>query len=167
MTYRKVDPKRIRELLHYEPETGVFTRLTNASTNARKGNIAGTLNSRGYIQISIDNKVYQAHRLAFAYMNDVWTDLQIDHRDGNRANNKWANLREAHPHENSHNSKPHRDSATGVKGVSWHKGANKWQAQIRANGENIHLGLFETIEEARSALHLVRETRHREFARHA
>src|SRR5579863_2482235 len=96
--------ERLKELLHYDPDTGLFTRLvTVAAFGAQKGKIAGNVDKKfGYCLIRIDGRGYLAHRLAFLYMTDSIPE-EVDHRDLNRSNNKWINLRAARHVDNMRN----------------------------------------------------------------
>jgi HNH endonuclease len=89
----KLTAERLRERLHYDAETGVFTRRVGSS-NARAGDVAGSVHSTGYVRISIDGGKYTAHCLAWFYVHGVWPSDQIDHINRNRSDNRIANLRE-------------------------------------------------------------------------
>jgi hypothetical protein len=143
--------ERLKELLHYDPETGVFTRLVATSNSVKVGDIAGTFDSNGYRQIRIDGKKYAAHRLAVLYMTGKFPANETDHINGDRANNKWSNLRECTKAENQQNRASKKGSLSKYPGIHWHKRAQKWQAQIKINRKNKHIGLFETEDEAYAA----------------
>jgi len=109
----------------------------------------GSLNDRGYLIIGIDGKMYLMHRViahAFGIL-DIESELMIDHRNFDKTNDKTNNcifnLRPATRQQNNFN--------TNAKGYSWHKSSNKWRAYIKLNGKSIHLGLFDTEEEAHTA----------------
>jgi hypothetical protein len=142
--------ERLRELLCYDPETGEWGWLKQPRSNRGKpGSKAGSLNKHlGYVYIGIDGRSYQSSRLAFLYMTGEWPTLDVDHRDGNPGNDSWANLRPASRSQNIGNSRLHRGSSSGFKGVTWHKQRRKWKAQIKLHGRNIHLGHFDTPEAA-------------------
>ena len=110
---------RLRELLHYEPATGIFTRLVTTNTNnAKAGSVAGCLCPNGYITIGINGKEYLAHRLAYFYMTGDWPPAMIDHRDTCRHNNVWANLRPATQAENMLNTGAPKNNKLGHKNIS-------------------------------------------------
>lgn len=81
--------ERLKELLSYNPETGLFTRLCWTGGNARKGTIAGTRDAHGYIRLLIDGRKYYAHRLAWFYMTGEWPENDTEHKDLDGFNNKW------------------------------------------------------------------------------
>lgn len=139
---------RLRELLNYDPETGIFTWAV-ARTRAAKGTPAGTIDGRGYIRIGIDGGIYRAHRLAYLYMTGAWPVNEVDHLDGGTGNNRWANLRDVPRTVNQQNMRAaHKRGASGSLGVSLHKGTGKWRARVWKAGKNKSLGLYATREEA-------------------
>lgn len=140
----------LKSILHYDYETGLWTCL-GIRKNGSKGKILNTVNkTNGYIIISILNKGYLAHRLAWLYVTGKWPENEIDHKDRNVINNKWENLREANRQENSRNIKVRSHNKLGVKGVSQIK--NKYKAVINiGEGKDKYLGYFDTIEEAKEA----------------
>ncbi|MFP5513282.1 MAG: HNH endonuclease [Alphaproteobacteria bacterium] len=141
---------RLRELFDYDPLTGLFTRRVSLG-GSKAGTVAGSLNGWGYVKFNIDGKPYKGHRLAFLWMNGKFPDGDVDHINRIRSDNRWANLREATPRQNNGNSSMSRKNTSGVKGVTWHKKAKKWQAQIGINGGTKHLGLFANIDDAAEA----------------
>ena len=147
----KPTQSRLKELLHYDQETGVFTWLVNRRNRQVAGHVAGCLSkASGYISIGVDLKMYQAHRLAWLYVNGVWPKNEIDHIDGIKSNNKISNLRKATRSLNVQNQKKaHANSSSGFLGA--HKYGSKWRAKIGLNGKKIFLGYFATPQEAHSA----------------
>ncbi len=145
----KLDSTRLRELLEYNPDTGVFTsRVKRAHTPI--GKVLGTRHIEGYVWMGIEGSSYLAHRLAWLYMTGAWPPASIDHRNGNRADNRWENLRPATSAENAQNqSRPQKNNP--YLGVCWEPSCNKWKARIRVNGVEKYLGVFATAEEARDA----------------
>lgn len=158
--------ERLRELLHYDPVTGVFTWKVTISHLAA-GSVAGSIGPNGYVRIMIGRRSYKAHRLAFLYMTGSFPPGDVDHRDTNKANNKWNNLRPATRSQNVCNGKLRSDSRSGVKGVSWNTSHRKWTAYIQTDGKRRYLGWFETIEEAAEARRIAANDSYQEFARHA
>lgn len=155
--------------LHYDPETGVWTWRVTVS-NATAGSDAGcvTRHNHGrcfYRVIGIDGKLYLAHRLAFFYMTGAWPTLDIDHKDGDGLNNRWANLREATVSQNLANARRHADNISGFKGVTFDKPTKKFRAQIMINYKQIYLGLHATPEAAHDAYRVAAEKHSGNFAR--
>lgn len=143
--------ERLKELLDYDPGTGVFRRLISRG-NARAGNVTGCMRSDGYLNIKLDGKNYYAHRLAWLYVYGRWPKGQIDHINGVRDANGIKNLRVAKNHaEQAQNQKLHSANTSGFPGVTWHNRDENWQARIRCSGERYFLGCFDTPEEAAEA----------------
>jgi len=139
---------RLKELLHYDPETGVFTWRVGR-VGCRAGSIAGSLNGCGYRQIGIDRRMHLLHRIAFLYVTGGFPQEELDHINGVRDDNRWVNLREATGSENRHNlGGPPSHNTSGFLGVYWCKRRQKWVAEIKLRGRKRHLGYFDTAEEA-------------------
>jgi hypothetical protein len=117
------------------------------------GDRAGGVGHKGYRFIKIDNQEYAEHRLAVFYMTGEWPPDQTDHRDLDKANNKWENIRPADGTQNQANRRLTKLNTTGFKGVTGRQfaGSYKYIAQISYRGTNTHLGVFETPEEAHEA----------------
>lgn len=151
---------RLREVLNYDCDTGIFTRriATGYRGRNRAGEIAGRLKD-GYIVIGIDSTAYRANRLAWLYMTGEWPPALVDHENTNKADNRWINLRVASKSQNGQNRRGAQiNSKSGALGVS--PSRHKWAAVIHLNGRKKHLGYFDTIElasaayqEAKSRLH--------------
>lgn len=146
--------QRLRELLHYDPETGVFTWAADSGRWGRikAGTAAGCINSLGYVVIMIDRRLYYAHRLAWLWARGVWPAELIDHINGVRHDNFLGNLRDASHSLNRQNQRQAQShNKAGFLGVSWHKQTKKYCAGIWINGKKRHLGLFATAELAHAA----------------
>lgn len=148
---KKLTPERLKELLSYDPYTGKFTHLRTWAATAA-GSIAGTLSDRGYVRIGVDGEEFRAHRLAWFYVHGEWPGDEIDHINGDRTDNRIANLRIVTHAENMQNVRAKlRRNTSGITGVSWHKARKKWRAAISINGKRYHLGLFATSDQAQAA----------------
>jgi hypothetical protein len=158
-------PERLRSVLSYDPLTGLFTNRVDRGNRSRAGHIAGSTRKDGYIEVAVDGRPYLGHRLAWFYMNGEWPPGRLDHKDLKRGNNKWKNLRLATPAQNLQNIGVSAHNTTGRKGVSWHKASRRYRASIRANGKQIHLGNFDTIEEAAAAYATAAQIYFGEFVR--
>lgn len=138
--------ERLKELLTYDPETGIFTHNTTKARRV-KGKPAGCV-VKGYVVISIDTQIYRAHRLAWLYMTGKWPAHTVDHRDTDKSNNKWSNLREATGLEQMQNLPLMVTNTSGYPGVSYNKQTGRFTAKISVNNKRHHLGYFDTPEEA-------------------
>jgi len=138
----RLTQERLKSLLHYDPCTGVFTWLDRRSIRVAAGHIAGGIHPHGYIHIGINKRQYGAHRLAFLYMTGEMPVNQVDHINGVRDDNKWANLRHATHSINSKNRRKDKTNKSGVTGVHWNKRDERWQSNIRINWELLFLGYF-------------------------
>lgn len=146
---------RLKELLHYDPETGDFTWRQDRG-GRRSGQPAGCKSSkRSYVAISVDDRIYRGHLLAWFYVTGEWPKPFLDHKDLNKKNNAFANLRIATKSQNMANRGAQKNSSSGLKGVSPYRAGEKygkpWQATIQKDGRTIYLGHFESSELAHAA----------------
>ena len=160
-----ITQSELKEKLNYDQETGIFTWKVKSSNRIKIGNVAGSIGNFGYVIITIDKKHYVAHRLAWLYVNNILPTKDIDHINGNRADNRIENLREATRSENSCNSKLRSNNVSGIKGISWHNAAKKWEASINVNGIKKYLGIFDSKDLAELVITEARNKYHGEFAR--
>jgi hypothetical protein len=138
----------IKEILHYDPETGIFRwRFARPKGKVKPWDVAGSLR-HGYIVVKINQRRYCAHRLAWIYMTGKWPENDVDHEDRVRSNNSWKNLRAATRKQNCENRAFSERNKSGFRGVCWDKKNRKWLAYVRHNNKNIHLGYFDNVEEA-------------------
>lgn len=156
---------RLRDLLEYEPETGVFRWKVNASSRRPAGSVAGVTTALGYRKIGIDGSRYYAHRLAWFYVHGRWPAAHLDHVNRSTADNRIANLREATCSQNLANRPAQCNSSHGFKGVTRNK--KRWSARININRKYIHLGTFDTPQEAHAAYRAKASELFGEFARAA
>ncbi|MCK5609397.1 HNH endonuclease [Candidatus Pacearchaeota archaeon] len=152
----------VKDLFNYNPETGILTRKINKGS-AKAGDIAGSINSKGYLLTRINGKKYLNHRIIFLFVYGYLPEF-MDHVDNNRLNNKIENLRECTWNENQHNALLRKDNKSGIKCVTWHKATKKWMAAIRINKQSKHLGVFSDIKEAKKSVDDARIKYHGEFA---
>ena len=147
---RELTYERLRKLLVYNPETGKFyNRVRRGSQQA--GTEAGCINSRGYLQISTNKKIYLAHRLAWLYVYGYMPENYLDHIDRDPNNNRIENLREVSHSCNLRNCDNRADNTSGVKGVRWVRPIGKWVATITADQRRIWLGQYADYADAACA----------------
>lgn len=138
-------------LLHYEPTTGVFTWAVKPAKQIAVGTLAGYVGRSGYVFIRIQGELHYAHRLVFFYVTGAWPGEQIDHVNGVKADNRWANLREVTQTENLRNCAKSKSNKSGITGVHWDKKKSKWVARIMANRKTVFLGHFDNVLDAARA----------------
>ena len=157
-----ITQERLKSLLHYSPETGVFVwnrrprsmfkseRQQMLFNSRREGTEAGHKTNYGYISIRIDKRPYMAHRLAWLYVYGEWPKF-IDHDNRNKSDNRLCNLRNVTHSENMKNRDRQPNSTSGITGVSLIRSTGKWRAHIKHHGKWESLGNYQTIEEAAEA----------------
>ncbi|NBW23114.1 MAG: HNH endonuclease, partial [Caulobacteraceae bacterium] len=123
----------------FEYRNGALFYKQRPSQNTFTGDRAGYVDNNGYRKLSIKNKRYQEHRIIFLMHHGYLPDT-IDHIDGNPANNRIENLREATQQQNCYNSATHGCNTSGYRGVSWSKVWGKWQAYVNVNKKRKFLG---------------------------
>lgn len=162
---------RLRELLDYNPETGVFSWRVRRGPSAPAGAVAGRISKAkrdaggGYRWVGVDGKEYLAHRLAWLYMRGEMPPCEIDHRNTLRADNRFDNLRLCDDTQNMANRKIQANNTTGFKGVSLNKATGKFVASIQRCGQYKYLGLFPTPEQAHAAYSVAAKELFGAFAR--
>lgn len=138
----------LRDLLEYEPETGLLRWKQAAAYGMRRvGAIAGSMRATGYLNLNIHGKNFLAHRAAWAIHFGAWPNGILDHVNGQKDDNRIANLRPTTIAQNAANSGPRSNNKAGVKGV-FQTRSGRWKASIRLRGQNVHLGLFDSPAEA-------------------
>jgi len=149
---KTIKPLPLQEELHkfFEYKKGHLYWKTKPRNSAKIGDKVGSLDSKGYVVLKLNNLPYKMHRIIWVYHYDtISSNLQIDHIDGNKANNKIENLRLATNSQNNFNNKrAYGNSKSNILGVHWCKTKRKWVSQIRKNNKSIHLGYFVNQEDA-------------------
>jgi outer membrane protein assembly factor BamB len=135
----------LREMLAYDAESGELRWKVKPSWGVKVGDIAGTLTPKGYIKVKVKGKIYLAHRVAWALHYGEDTELYIDHKDGEKSNNRIANLRLATSSENNYNIGVKSNNTSGHRGVSKHR--NKWEVRLGKN----YIGTYDCVEDAINA----------------
>lgn len=139
---------KLKDILHYNSKTGVFTRIKNVGLKVKSGEIAGSYNTAGYRRIKINGTEHLAHRLAWLYVYGSFPLLSIDHINCTKDDNRILNLREATNSQNAMNKFLVKSNTSNFKGVTYHKSSRKWQAGFQIMGKFKYIGLFDTPEMA-------------------
>lgn len=153
----QLDIDLLRSMLHYDPETGIFTWRSKPSKQIKIGDVAGCLGDHGYILIRLRGVLYKAHRLAWFYVYGEWPAAEVDHINGKPADNRLCNLREATRKQNMENVKLNSSNSTGFRGVHFNKKLGKFSATVRHHFKTMNLGHFDTAEEAAKVASAKRE----------
>lgn len=136
----------VKEHLLYDPTTGVFTRRTSNRYRWAIGSVAGCVDkSTGYVKVSLLGEKLYAHRVAWLYMTGAWPKEELDHENGVRTDNRFANLRECSGAQNKQNSARRSDNTSGYPGV------DKRRSGYVARFRDRYLGSFQSAEQAYAA----------------
>lgn len=147
MTNKILTQSRLKELLDYNPDTGIFIwRIHKPPIIV--GREAGNKSPIGYMRINVDVKSYYAHRLAWLYVYGHLPENEIDHINHDRSDNRIANLRSVTHCENHKNVSMQKSNKSGVVGVCWVQSRGKWMAQMTARGKHMYLGIFDAFDDA-------------------
>ena len=162
----------VRNLLDYDPVTGCLIwkpRPCKPWSSGFAGKVAGSPSMQGHIKVRVDGVTYLAHRLIWLIICGVEPSNQIDHKNGDPADNRWLNLREATSQDNNRNRRIGRNNSSGFKGVcySWRHRNFPWKASIGIDGKQEHLGYFATAELAHAAYCAAAAIKYGKFARAA
>ena len=168
----------LRECFNYDPATGVLVWRVRPRKHFEQlsgwvrcnkffaGKEAGSIDKRkGYRHVSVDGQDYKAHRVVWKWMTGVDPHFEVDHKDGDCANNRWLNLRAADYGEQRWNSTVLSTNTTGRRGVIWNKKLKKWQVAICVRAVRRHLGVFHSIEDASAAYETAAREAHGRFYR--
>lgn len=155
----KLTQSYLMEIISYDKESGTFTWLERDESKFHdrrafltwnkkyQGRAAGSIDNRGYMRVTIDNKNHKLHRLAWLYVHGELPEV-IDHINGVKTDNRINNLRSVSILENCKNTAVRKVSKTGITGVEKRSDRKKYIASITVNGKRVHLGSFSTAEEA-------------------
>ena len=161
----RATPKRIREVLRYDPSTGDLYWKMRLNPRGAVGSMAGKNSisgpaGNGYRIISVDRVRYRAHHLVWVYFHGVWPTGVVDHINGNPLDNRIENLRDVTQQQNTWNMhRAMRNNKSGVLGVDWVPKRKKWRAQIRRNNKKECLGFFDSVEAAGQAYQRAKKER--------
>jgi len=145
----KITQKELKEVLHYDKDSGVFTWKVSRGT-AKKGSIAGSISAKGYMQIRYKKNQLLGHRIAWLYEYGYVPKI-IDHINQVRSDNRIDNLREVSKSGNSRNCTKSSINTSGVTGVHWDKSKSRWRACMRIDGKLLHFGYHAEFSDAVNA----------------
>lgn len=156
---RKTDLKGVeltadeaRKRVSYNPETGEFTKIAAPGIRYHRPVTKGYIGSFGYRFIMLDGEKFNAGRLAWLLVTGDWPKDDIDHINGDKADNRWSNLRDVTKFVNMHNyHRPNSNNKSGVLGVHWHSGSKKWRAKLKVANRVVFCRDFTFLEDARAA----------------
>ena len=157
-----INQGRLKEVLEYNPASGVFTWNVYMGSRAVAGSHAGSVDSLGYVTIRIDKKLYHAHRLAWLFVHGHFPVNTVDHINRDKSDNRMSNLRPATRSENNRNVGISKNNTTGFKGVT--KVRDRYKAQITHHSTCVNIGLYDTPEIAHAAYCKKATELHGEFA---
>ncbi len=161
-------PEVLRQFLRYDDETGILywrergadgmvacfrysaERMARTWNSRHAGRPAGHVNRQGYVKVLLQGQIHSAHRIVLAMKHGAWPEGEVDHINGDKADNRISNLRVVTHQQNARNRPLRRDNMSGVSGVGLFRG--KWRASIKGDSnEPIFLGEFDTLEDAAEA----------------
>lgn len=160
-----VNRERLLAVFDYDPGAGALTWRVRLSNRTKVGAIAGTINKHGYVRVSVDGVQTYAHEIIWKMVHGDYDQMDIDHINLNRSDNRLANLRLVTRGENNLNKPVRSDNRTGIKGVSFDECRRLFCARIRRDGKVFYLGRFASSEDARRAYANAAARLHGEFAR--
>lgn len=149
-----ITQEQLKQLLHYDPDTGVFTWIKTRGGTCIAGRRAGNISKNkkdcklSYCRIYINGKFYKAHRLAFLYMNGSLPDNVVDHINGDGTDNRWCNLRDVKSSDNAKNTRLKSNNNSGLHGVNWCSVRDKWRVRITVDNKELFLGRYNDFFEA-------------------
>ena len=158
--------EELKTFFFYDPETGIFrSRAARRGMRQAVGSIVGWVSNDGYQVINFNYRHYLAHRLAWLWVVGEWPSIEIDHKNGNRLDNRISNLRLANRTQNAVWSKLRKNNTSGFRGVRWMPNRQKWVARIKVNYRYIHLGCYTNKEQAAKAYDCAAKKHFGEFAK--
>lgn len=157
----EITAEAVHAAFRYDPETGLLFWKERSGPRVVVGSPAGAVNkTTGYVVLRWRGKLHYVHRLIFLHVTGRVPE-QTDHANGDRADNRWANLRECTDAQNRQNMKPlFVNNSSGINGVYWHKQSQKWHVSIGANGRKHSFGLHSSIDAAAAAAKQAKEMLH-------
>lgn len=141
----------LTELFIFDPDTGEITHKGSKKNQVRDGQVAGYIENSGYRRITINGRLYAAHKLMWCYVTKKFPDHELDHINLDKSDNRFINLRAVTKSQNCMNRRVRSDSLTGHRGVRFHKSTGLFHARISKNGDRWSLGYFKKLQDALDA----------------
>lgn len=138
----------LKKYLSYDPNTGLLVWIIPLAYRHQPGDIAGSLDSSGYLRVSIFNRNYWVHRIIWLHYYGVWPTYEIDHINRIKSDNRIDNLRDVLPTMNQRNRSVSTNNTSGYSGVSYISQSLRWRVQIQVDGKRLHIGTFHSKEQA-------------------
>jgi len=157
-----VSIEEIKARVRFDSETGKLHRVT-ASGGSKVGQETGSMSSSGYLGVGICGKAFLCHRIAWLLHYGEWPEFEVDHINGMKTDNRISNLRSATRSENVNNTNLRSDSTSGYKGVNYSNQHGRYRARIVVKGKRMHVGMYDTPEQAHEALCAARNAYHGKF----
>jgi hypothetical protein len=140
--------EEIKNVLRYDPLTGVFYWRKTINSRNKIDTVAGTIKPSGYIHIWFNKKAHMAHRLAWLYVYGGEIPNYIDHINRNCTDNSIINLRLATNSQNQQNTKGNSRNKSGYTGIRKVNRKSPWKVQITIENKQIHVGSFLYLKDA-------------------
>lgn len=151
-----IEAAELSDFISYDRESGLLVCVKRFGRKFKPGDVINSLHNKGYIAFYFKGEYVLGHRVAWAIENGEWPDDEIDHRDGDRSNNKYENLRKATHAENMQNKAIQINNKSGIPGVWFERRTGRWRAEIQAGGRKISVGRFATKERAAAEMAVAR-----------
>jgi len=168
MRVKKLPPiEELRYWFTYSPDSGKLYWKNSPGCKVRVGTLAGSPDTKGHLQTKLRGRMYYNHRLVWMLVtgNDP-AEMQVDHINRNKRDNRFSNLRLASHSQNVCNIEARRGTASGIKGVTWSAPHSRWRARVAHNKRVFNAGLHDSKHAAAEAVRELRQSLHKEFTNH-
>lgn len=148
MFMKEISISLLRDYFNYDPASGEIRWKKSPHHKVKAGDIAGFIEPRGYRVLQFKKTLWKGHRIALALMNNEFPNGEVDHIDGNPSNNRFENLRVVDKSQNQMNRAVSKNNRSGIKGVHFCESKQKWVSRISVGKNRIHIGGFNSFDEA-------------------
>lgn len=144
--------EKLKEYLKYDPKTGILTWIKKPSKRVKVKSQAGCYDkTTGYMRTQLHGIALYNHRVVWFLYHGTWPQGQVDHKDGDKLNNKISNLRDISVSENNRNKPLHYLNTSGMTGVHYYTKTDRWHVRLKKGSINHFIGSFTCLEEAKKA----------------